>query len=159
MLKGIGIPSDIALTDTASVDRAVLLRLSAFVSFLRENGFAVGIDDAALLVQAATHMGIVDKKRLRWSAKTLLCRRASDRQRFDDLFDAWFLPPNKRSFVESPSGGKGALDKSSSTLTDAGQGMPVAANDDVADSGVPEGSTTQHGATAAESLANADFRH
>jgi uncharacterized protein len=140
-------------------ENTLLLRLTAFVSFLRENGFAVGIDDAALLVRAATHMGIVDKKLLRWSAKALLCRRASDGQRFDELFDAWFLPPNKRSYVESRSGGKGALDKSDSAYTsdDASDGMPAAANDDA--SGVPEGSTTQHGATAAESLANADFRH
>jgi len=142
-------------------ENTLLLRLTAFVSFLRENGFAVGIDDAALLVRAATHMGIVDKNLLRWSAKALLCRRASDRQRFDELFDAWFLPPNKRNYVEIRSGGKGALDKSDSAYTsqDAGDGMPAAANDDAADSGVPKGSTTQHGATAAESLANADFRH
>jgi uncharacterized protein len=163
VLKEISTPIDVAPVTTADaiVDRTLLLRLTAFVSFLRENGFAVGIDDGALLVQAATHMGIVDKKLLQWSAKALMCRRASDRQRFDDLFEAWFLPPNKHKLVESRTGGKGALDKSDSAYTcpDTGEGMPTAANDDAEDSGVPQGSTAQHGATATESLANADFRH
>ncbi|MEA3180204.1 MAG: hypothetical protein QOI59_3727 [Gammaproteobacteria bacterium] len=150
-----------ALTAVDPVDNAICLRLTGFVSFLRENGFAVGIDDAALLVEAANHIGILDKKLLRWSAQALLCRRAGDRQRFDELFDAWFLPPNKRQYVESRSGGHGVLDKTDNAFTsqDAGEGMAVAANDDAAESGVPEGGTAQHGATTAESLANADFRH
>jgi uncharacterized protein with von Willebrand factor type A (vWA) domain len=150
-----------ALTAVDPVDNAICLRLTGFVSFLHENGFAVGIDDAALLVEAANHIGILDKKLLRWSAQALLCRRAGDRQRFDELFDAWFLPPNKRQYVESRSGGHGVLDKTDNAFTsqDAGEGMAVAANDDAAESGVPEGGTAQHGATTAESLANADFRH
>jgi uncharacterized protein len=147
----------------ASVDDALCLRLTGFVSLLRENGFAVGIDDATLLVEAAGYIGVLDQKLLRWSAQALLCRRAGDRQRFDQLFDSWFLPPNKRKQVESRGGGRGALDKSDKAFTsdDAGEGMPVAANDDAVDSAMPEpeGGTTQHGATSAESLANADFRH
>jgi len=95
-----------ALTAVDPVDNAICLRLTGFVSFLHENGFAVGIDDAALLVEAANHIGILDKKLLRWSAQALLCRRAGDRQRFDELFDAWFLPPNKRQYVESRSGAR-----------------------------------------------------
>jgi uncharacterized protein with von Willebrand factor type A (vWA) domain len=145
------------------LDDALCLRLTGFVSFLRENGFALGIDDATLLVRAAGHIGVLDKKLLRWTAQALLCRRASDLQRFDQLFDAWFLPPNKRQYVESRGGGKGALDRSDKAFTsdDAGEGMPVAANDDAVDSSVsePAGSTAQHGATSTESLANADFRH
>ena len=37
--------------------------------------------------------------------------------------------------------------------------MPVAANDDAAEPGVPTGNATQHGATSTESLGEADFRH
>ena len=150
-----------AMTDRPQLDHALCLRLTGFVSFLRENGFALGIDDSALLVEAATHIGVLDHKILRWSARALLCRHARDLQRFDPLFDAWFLVPNKRQYVESRSGGKGALDRNDKAFTsdDAGEGMPVAANDDAATSGVPIGNATQRGATSAESLAEADFRH
>jgi uncharacterized protein with von Willebrand factor type A (vWA) domain len=149
----------------STLDEALCLRLTSFVSFLRENGFSVGVEDATLLVEAATHIDVFDPKLLRWSAQALLCRRSADRKRFDELFDAWFLPPNKRKPGESRAGGRGALDKSDSdrafTSENAGEGMPVAANDDAADAGLPEpeDSTTQHGATATESLADADFRH
>ncbi len=154
---GVGIAR---LPQTATDGDSTLLRLTAFVSFLRENNFQVGIDDAALLVRVATAIGIFDQKILRWSARALLCRRAGDRSRFDQLFDAWFLPPNERNYVESRTGGKGALDKSDAyTRSDAGEGMPAAANDDAAEPGIPRGSTAQHGASAAESLDNADFRH
>jgi uncharacterized protein len=148
---------------STGLDDALCLRLTGFVSFLRENGFAVGIDDATLLVEAASHIGMLDQKLLRWSAQALLCRRSGDRQRFDQLFDSWFLPPNRRRNVESRGGGQGALERGdkANILENAGEGQPVAANDEAIGPGVPEpeGSTTQHGATAAESLTNADFRH
>jgi uncharacterized protein with von Willebrand factor type A (vWA) domain len=143
------------------IDGALCLRLTGFVSFLRENGFAVGIDDAAALVEATVHIGVLDQRLLRWAAQALLCRRAGDRKRLDQLFDAWFLPANRSKQVESRGGGKGALDCGDTAFTsdDAGEGMPVAANDDAAEPGVPAGSAAQQGATSAESLANADFRH
>src|SRR5579871_2166983 len=100
-----------------TVDRALTLRLTAFVSFLRENRFSVGIDDAALLIEAAGRCGVLDPRILRWSAKALLCRRASDLRRFDDLFDSWFLPPNRSRRVESRGAGRGALQRKDGAFT------------------------------------------
>jgi uncharacterized protein len=157
------LPSQEAGPSPLTLDAALCLRLTGFVSFLRENGFSVGLGEATLLVDAATHIDVFDEKLLRWAARALLCRRAADRQRFNELFDAWFLPPNKSKVGKSHAGGRGSLDKSSRAFTsdNAGEGMPVAANDAAAGAGLPEpeGSTAQHGATAAESLADADFRH
>ena len=34
---------------SAQLDRALCVRLTGFVSFLRENGFSTGVDDAAIL--------------------------------------------------------------------------------------------------------------
>lgn len=76
-----------------SLDHALCVRLTGFVSLLRENGFSVGVDDATLLVEAASRVGVLDPLVLRWSAQALLCRRAADQQRFADLFDSWFLRP------------------------------------------------------------------
>lgn len=139
-------------------------RLTGFVSFLRANGFRLGIDDAAALVDATSRMGmLLDPLLLRWSAKALLCRRADDRQRFDELFDAWFLPPNRRKHVESRAGGYGALDKRDTPESPGGddrsEGMPVAANDDAIGANSPAGGAAQRGASIEELLAQTDFRH
>jgi len=147
------------LSRSGSVEHALCARLAGFVSFLRANGFPVGVDDATLLVDAADHVGLTQPLPLRWSAQALLCRRAADRHRFNDLFDAWFLPPNRHRMVETRGGGRGALDRSTHADADrdTGEGMPATAGD--AGIGKPDGGASQRGATREESLANTDFRH
>jgi uncharacterized protein with von Willebrand factor type A (vWA) domain len=157
--------SESASPSSASVPlaQALCARIAGFVSFLRANGFAVGIDDAALLVDAAARIDLLEPQLLRWSAQALLCRRADDRRRFDELFDAWFLPPNRQRLVESRGGGAGALDRRRSPAEgyrDQSEGMPVdAANDASLDAGVADGAAAQRGASSRASLETADFRH
>ena len=50
-----------------TVDHALCLRLTGFVSLLRENDFSVGVDDATLLVEVATRIGVLDRDLLHWS--------------------------------------------------------------------------------------------
>jgi uncharacterized protein with von Willebrand factor type A (vWA) domain len=135
-------------------------RLTGFVSFLRANGLPLGLDDAALLVEAAGHVGLAQPLPLRWSAQALLCRRAADRLRFDELFDAWFLPPNRRRLVRSRGAGAGTLQRpaQAGNDTDASEGLPTAAAGAAAED-LPAGGTSQRGAASEESLAQADFRH
>jgi uncharacterized protein with von Willebrand factor type A (vWA) domain len=145
-----------------ALDRALCVRLTGFVSLLRENGFSVGIDDAALLVRVAGRIGIMDYQVLRWSAQALLCRRAADQQRFADLFDSWFLPPNRRKYVESRGGGQGALQQSTFAQTmgeDNSEGIATSAPDMPGVHGSEQGQVAQRGASAEEALAQADFRH
>ncbi|HEY6925483.1 MAG TPA: VWA domain-containing protein, partial [Steroidobacteraceae bacterium] len=99
---------------------------------------------------------------LRWSAQALLCRRAADQQRFGELFDAWFLPPNRRNYVESRTGGgSGALELGAARagVDDHSDGTPAATADQSRATGSERGSTAQRGASEVESLAQADFRH
>lgn len=134
------------------------VRLTGFVSLLRENGFSVGVDDATLLVDVASRVGVLDQQVLRWSAQALLCRRASDQERFADLFDSWFLPPNARKYVESRAGGAGALEPGGGLAqSDGGEGMPTHSSPSAADPA--QGQTSQRGASDDEALAQADFRH
>ena len=150
-------------TDGADPGQALCARLGGFVSFLRENGFALGIDDAASMVDAAQRLGLLDPLLLRWSAQALLCRRPDERERFGELFDAWFLPPNRRKYVESRAGGRGVLERARAPggreAEDGSEGMPVAANDEAAADDEPAGGAAKHGASAGESLARMDFRH
>jgi uncharacterized protein with von Willebrand factor type A (vWA) domain len=70
-------------------------RFIAFPGFLRANGFGVGGADAIDVLQTAQRVGVLEPRLLRWSLQALLCGRADEWRRFDALFDAWFLPPNR----------------------------------------------------------------
>src|SRR5207237_4663862 len=73
------------------VSRLVSTKLAAFLKTLRDNGFAVGLHegrDAAALMEA----GYVEKPGLLRSAfKHLFSARKSDWEKFDGLFDAFWL--------------------------------------------------------------------
>lgn len=142
--------------------RLLSARMIGFVAFLRENGFELGVDDAASLVDVAARLDVFDPRLLRWSAQALLCRHAAQREHFHTLFDAWFLPPNRRRHVRSRGTGRGELERGVGRQggdIDRSEGMPVAASDDAAAPPPASGGTAQRGASAAESLATMDFRH
>ena len=70
-------------------------RVAGFPAFLHANGFAVGAADAVPALQTAARVGVLDPDILRWSLRALLCGRGDEWRRFDELFDAWFLPANR----------------------------------------------------------------
>jgi len=78
----------------AALDFRSAQRLAGFAGFLRANGFAVGGGDAVEVLRTAERVGVLDARVLRWSLQALLCGRSEEWRRFDELFDAWFLPPN-----------------------------------------------------------------
>ena len=84
-------------------------RLTGFAGFLRANGFAVGGGDAVQVLQTAQRVGVLDSRILRWSLQALLCGRIDEWQRFDELFDAWFLPANRWQRPERRDTDDGAL--------------------------------------------------
>jgi uncharacterized protein with von Willebrand factor type A (vWA) domain len=47
------------------------------------------------VLRAAAQVGVLDGRVLRWSLQALLCGRHEEWRRFDELFDAWFLPANR----------------------------------------------------------------
>ena len=131
-------------------------RLTGFAGFLRANGFALGGADSIRVLDAAQRCGVFERHVLQWSLKALLCSRGDEWRRFDALFDSYFLPPNKQSFVTSDgvaasaraSSGAAAAASADAPADGAGSG---AAHD--ADSGA-----RRHGASREESLAATDFR-
>jgi len=80
--------------DSAALDRRSVQRLAGFAAFLRANGFVVGGGDAIEVLRTAERVGVLDARVLRWSLQALLCGRGEEWRRFDEHFDAWFLPPN-----------------------------------------------------------------
>jgi len=81
---------------------ALRARMTGFAGFLRANGFGVGGGDGLGVLEACGRSGLFDASALRWSLKAVLCGRGDEWRRFDALFDAYFLPPNRTAFTQPP---------------------------------------------------------
>jgi uncharacterized protein with von Willebrand factor type A (vWA) domain len=130
----------------------LLTRIAGFASFLHANGYGVGGADTVGIVEAASRTGLLNRRVLRWSLQSLLCSRYDEWQRFDALFDTYFLPPNKSVFVQSDvvAGTEGAIGGQEDggdyvTATDREQGV------------VDDTEAARHGASREENLASTDF--
>src|SRR6266436_3675038 len=90
------------------VSRLVAGKLAAFLGTLRDNGFAVGLHegrDAAALMAA----GYAQKPGLlRVALKHLFSARKSDWEKFDGLFDAFWLGRRVRSRSTTTGAAKAA---------------------------------------------------
>ena len=147
-------------TQSFDLQAVLAARYIGFVGFLHENGLRVASSDAADSMEIAERMGQFSGSLLRWCLRALLCSRAEDWRRFDDLFDAFFLPPNSQAFVETHTGGIGQIDLKGvgESLRDSSEGAPIAGGAGF-ENGDADGSTAQHGASHDESLAHANLRH
>jgi len=147
------------------VSRLVAGKLAAFLKTLREAGFAVGLQegqDAASLMAA----GYVEKPGLLRSAlKHLFSARKSDWDRFDGIFDAFWLGRRVRSRSLTTGLSKAANSPSLKNLQD-NRSEPSggeAATDQIpsADDDAPEdraGEGRREGASRADNLSEIDFR-
>ncbi|GAB0113146.1 vWA domain-containing protein [Acidisoma sp. C75] len=137
---------------------ALAARITGFVGTLRANGFLVGMQEQADALRLAAAIGVMEKQPLRWGWRSLLCTRAEDWSRFDDLFESYWLPPNRRALVETRAGGAGLAERSDAAGAPGGRPGPVLDHEPGAeDSGVP-GDAAEAGASAAASAEQADFR-
>jgi uncharacterized protein len=146
------------------VSRLVSAKLAAFLRTLRDNGFAVGLHegrDAASLMAT----GYAEKPGLLRSAfKHLFSARKSDWERFDGLFDAFWLGKRAKSRSLTIGAAKAANSPSLKSMQDKGS-EPAggeAATDQVPSSDdAPEGRAGEgrmEGASRADNLAEIDFR-
>lgn len=134
--------------DASPLEHRTSARLSSFPGFLRANGFAVGGGDAVEVLRAAQRVGVLEPALLRWSLRALLCGRSGEWLRFDELFDAWFLPANKWQRPERRDADGGLL-SGQITQSPAGAKEPGDDNDDV---------RPRQAASRQEVLTSTDFR-
>jgi uncharacterized protein with von Willebrand factor type A (vWA) domain len=147
------------------VSRFVAGRLAAFLATLRDNGFAVGLhegQDAASLMTSgyAAKPGL-----LRSAFKHLFSARKSDWDKFDGLFDAFWLGKRLRSRSTTMGSAKAANSPSFKSLPN-NPGDPRAGGDSAMDQipsadEAPEdraGEGRMEGASRADNLADIDFR-
>ena len=147
------------------VSRLVATKLAAFLKTLRDNAFAVGLHegrDAAALMAA----GYAEKPALLRSAfKHLFSARKSDWEKFDGLFDAFWLGKRVKSRSVTMGSAKAANSPSLKSLQDSKSERTgsEAATDQVpsADEAPRErsGEGRMEGASRAANLAEIDFRN
>jgi uncharacterized protein with von Willebrand factor type A (vWA) domain len=150
--------------DSDSVPERMAGRLAAFIGTLRNSDFTVGLregQDAAAILAA----GYGDRPDvLRSAFKLLFSARKSDWDRFDGLFDAFWLGKRVRSLVASSTVGASANNPSVKSLRGGPSAeAPRASIDQVtADCGDDEdgrsGEGRAEGASRSESLDEVDFR-
>ncbi|MGV7212790.1 vWA domain-containing protein [Bradyrhizobium sp. UFLA05-112] len=150
--------------DLNEVSRLISARLAAFLRTLRDAGFRVGLaegQDAAALMSA----GYAARPRLLRSAfKHLFSARKSDWDKFDGLFDAFWLGKRVRSRSRTVGSAQGASSPSIKNLQDRAMEQrddrpltdQIPSSDDAPDGRGREG--RMEGASRAESLAEVDFR-
>jgi uncharacterized protein with von Willebrand factor type A (vWA) domain len=153
-----------AFEDVDEVSRLVSSKLAGFLKTLRDNGFPVGLaegrDAAALMSEGyAAKPGL-----LRSAFKHLFSARKSDWERFDGLFDAFWLGKRVRSRSITTGSAKAADNPSLKSLQDSGSnpGGSQSATDQVpsADGAGSDraGEGRMEGASRADNLAEIDFR-
>jgi len=153
-----------SLEEMDEVSRLVSSKLAAFLRTLRDNGFPVGLAegrDATVLMAS----GYAAKPNLLRSAfKHLFSARKSDWEKFDGLFDAFWLGKRVRSRSMAVGSSKAANNPSLKSLQDASAKNDgnqsatdqIPSSDDAPQSRGGEG--RMEGASRAENLAEVDFR-
>lgn len=152
-----------SLEEMDAVSQLLSDRLAAFLKTLRENAFPVGLkegQDAAAIMAA----GYASRpERLRSAFKHLFSGRRADWEKFDGLFDAFWLGRRVRSRSAISSAAQGPNSPSLKTMQQppqASSGAPVtdqvAGNEDAPDTRSGEGRA--EGASEAENVAETDFR-
>ncbi len=134
-------------------------RVTGFVRLLRDNGFPVGLGEAgdALRLLRATDLGRPHE--LRRGLRALLCCSKTDWERFDELFDVWWLRRGMRPALKAsgqPRAG-GARPRRTGPLIDERFGPP----ERLGQGGAGETSARPRriGASRREALGETDLRH
>jgi uncharacterized protein len=147
-----------------AISRLVSQKLAAFLRTLRDNGFRIGLAegrDAAALMAA----GYAERPGpFRSALKHLFSARKSDWDKFDGLFDAFWLGKRVRSRSRTSGSVKAANNPSLKNFSDADAPQnssqsptdQVPSGDDAPDGRGGEG--RMEGASRADNLAEVDFR-
>jgi uncharacterized protein with von Willebrand factor type A (vWA) domain len=137
-------------------------RLAGFVRSLRDNGFAVGLAETSDALRILASPAAARPSQLKPALRSLLCATLSDWQRFDDIFDAYWHGRGVRR-VQQISGVAGESRASLRRLSEAGAPAQAATPDHVerrdGQDSQGEGRGRREGASRAEVLSVADFRH
>ena len=148
--------STAAERQTITIPDFLVRRFVGFIHLLREREFRVGVQEALDSLRTADQGAFLDQDRMRASLKSLLCSDPDEWRSFDELFDRYWLPPNRTMWLER---GLGSARASGVDATEArarsniSQADRAQSGDDTdADTGGARG-----GASRRDGLAQGDF--
>jgi uncharacterized protein with von Willebrand factor type A (vWA) domain len=138
-------------------------KLSGFVRLLRDNAFTIGLAESRDALQIMGQGHAARPSLLGAALKTLFCSRQSDWDKFDELFDAYWL----RRGMKSATRIQGAPQKAPAgiqRLTAGPRGEGREENPDRVERGEGSdaseaGQSRREGASRTELLSQTDFRH
>jgi uncharacterized protein with von Willebrand factor type A (vWA) domain len=145
-----------------AIGPAMRRRLAGFVRTLRDNGFAVGLAETRDALSVLASPAAARPSQLKPALRALICATHSDWQRFDEIFDAYWLGRGIRR-VQQISGAASESRASLRRLAEAGAPGETGTPDHVErrDGGdsPADGRGRREGASRAEALSAADLRH
>jgi uncharacterized protein with von Willebrand factor type A (vWA) domain len=160
-----GVPSDLIVPGRALGPR-VRVRLAGFAQALRDNGFKIGLAETGDALMILSSPAADRSSLLKPALRSLFCATHSDWERFDTIFDAYWLRHGMRS-KQVLSGATTPSKSPPRRLGDAGRSTLQA--DSLADhverrngpegAEAGEGKARREGASRTEALATADLRH
>lgn len=138
-------------------------KMADFAAVLRDNGFVAGLAETRDALTIMSGPSATRPSRFRPALRSLFCGRQSDWEKFDEIFDAFWL----RRGMKSATRMSGAPQKAPTGLQAAAPGARGIGDQDNADhvtrsEGAEEsaaGQSKREGASRAELLAKTDFRH
>jgi uncharacterized protein len=155
--------SALAHKDEQSFGPAARRRLAGFTRTLRDNGFHIGLAETRDALAILTSRAAMRPSSLKPALRSLMCATHSDWERFDEIFDGYWLRRGMRSrqiLTGTPSQHSPALKRL------PGLGSPSessAAPDHVERGDLPKGEShgrgRREGASRAENMATIDMRH
>ena len=84
-------PATAQVEPVATIGVNARRRLAGFMRTLRDNGFTVGLAETRDALQVLTSPAAMRPSALKPALRSLLCATHGDWQRFDELFDAYWL--------------------------------------------------------------------
>lgn len=152
--------SNIAELSSGSVkaESALLARLVGFIRFMRGNAYQVGVQEELDALRIIEHGDVMNRQRLRWGLRALICSSNEDWERYDELFDAYWKPANRSR--EVPASHAKNLDSQNGLGGEQGNRAQLAETDQAqqGDDSNAGQSGSKGGASAQECLDTADFR-
>ena len=139
----------------------VAARLVGFVRLLRDNGYQVGVGEAMDAGRLARGIDLLRSVELRWSLRALLCSRRADWERYDELFDAYWLAHGMRraGSVSGDLGRKAGRRRPADGVRGEPSGPPEKVERGGDDAGAAGLGDRRGGASGDEALTTTDLRY
>ena len=131
------------VTKFAARDPGPSARVVGFIAHLREHGLRLGVAEADLALSALYHVNAFSPDEARWALQAVCTGCKEEAERFDDLFDSYWMDMGRVRQKVVPKTSKSIQDNLTSTIDGSGQDGSSSGNATTPDSG--DGKTESSG--------------